>query len=72
MSTFAAQIGPVGCGVDVRSDFHEQIFARFNEEGIQLPFPLRDLHIRSGVLEHRESGSAAPPDATEAYEPPAT
>jgi small-conductance mechanosensitive channel len=33
-----------------RSDINFAIAAKFREAGIQMPFPQRDLHIRSGVL----------------------
>ena len=38
-------------GVQVRSQLHEAVFERFSEEGIEIPFPQRDLHIRSGGAE---------------------
>ena len=33
-----------------RSDINFAIAAKFREAGIQMPFPQRDLHIRSGVI----------------------
>ncbi len=33
-----------------RSDINFAIAAKFREAGIEMPFPQRDLHIRSGVL----------------------
>ena len=39
----------------VKSELLQQIEARFREEGIQIPFPQRDLHLRSidsGVVEN--------------------
>jgi small-conductance mechanosensitive channel len=33
-----------------KSDLNFAIEERFREAGIQIPFPQRDLHIRSGVL----------------------
>lgn len=34
----------------IKSDLYFRIFALFREEGIEIPFPQRDLHIRSGHL----------------------
>ena len=34
----------------VTHDLHEAIHRRFGEEGIQIPFPQRDLHIHSADL----------------------
>jgi len=43
------------------SQLNFAIYDRFRQEGIEFPFPQRDLHLRSGVLEVRR---AAPrPDA---------
>jgi len=33
-----------------RSDINFAIAEKFREAGIEMPFPQRDLHIRSGVL----------------------
>jgi len=38
--------GPVG-RLDIRSQVLRQIWYRFKEEGIQIPFPQRDIHIRA-------------------------
>jgi small-conductance mechanosensitive channel len=35
------------------------IYDRFNEEGIEFPFPQRDLHVRGGALEVRLAGRRA-------------
>ncbi|MFP5460015.1 MAG: mechanosensitive ion channel family protein [Gammaproteobacteria bacterium] len=37
------------------SQLNFAIYERFNEEGIEFPFPQRDLHLRSGVLEVRRA-----------------
>jgi potassium efflux system protein len=34
-------------GKQTMSELRTRIYARFNEEGIQIPFPQRDLHLRS-------------------------
>lgn len=39
------------------SSLNHEIYARFQNDGIEFPFPQRDLHIRSGVLEVRHSDS---------------
>lgn len=33
----------------LKSQLYYEIFKRFSEEGIEIPFPQRDLHIRSGL-----------------------
>ena len=33
----------------VRSDLYFAIFESFKQAGIEIPFPQRDLHIRSGM-----------------------
>lgn len=43
-----------------RSDLNFAIDAAFRANGIEIPFPQRDLHVRSGVLEVRRSASTAP------------
>ena len=40
--------------IDVRSDMHFAIDYAFRENGIEIPFPQRDVHIRSSVLEKKE------------------
>lgn len=42
----------------LRSELNYAISRKFKEHGIEIPFPQRDLHIRSGVLEVK--GSAEP------------
>jgi small-conductance mechanosensitive channel len=37
------------------SQLNFSIYQRFSEEGIAFPFPQRDLHVRSGVLEIRRA-----------------
>lgn len=34
----------------LKSQLYYEIFRRFSEEGIEIPFPQRDIHIRSGKL----------------------
>jgi len=33
----------------VKSEINEQLYERLNKEGIEIPFPQRDLHIVSDV-----------------------
>src|SRR5204863_1164319 len=40
-----------------RSDLNFAIEQKFREAGIELPFPQRDLHIRSGVLKVEGAGA---------------
>lgn len=37
------------------SALNRAIYERFNEAGIEFPFPQRDLHVRGGVLEVRQA-----------------
>jgi small-conductance mechanosensitive channel len=39
-----------------RSDLNFAIEQKFREAGIELPFPQRDIHIRSGVLKVQNIG----------------
>ncbi len=39
------------------SQLNFAIYARFGQEGIEFPFPQRDLHIKSGVLELRRAAA---------------
>lgn len=41
------------------SSLNFAIYETFNAAGIEFPFPQRDLHIRSGVLQLRQADSAA-------------
>lgn len=36
--------------VILKSELYFEIFKRFKQEGIEIPFPQRDLHIKSGIL----------------------
>ncbi|MBD1401034.1 mechanosensitive ion channel family protein [Pelovirga terrestris] len=45
------------------SQLNFAIYERFNQEGIAFPFPQRDIHLRSGVLEVRRADSANPPES---------
>jgi small-conductance mechanosensitive channel len=42
-----------------RSDLLFAIWYRFKEEGIEIPFPQRDLHVRSGELKVRQAENPA-------------
>lgn len=37
-----------------RSEIYYEIFNRFKKENIEIPFPQRDLHIRSGILNEKK------------------
>ena len=55
----------------MKSDLYFEIFRRFKEAGIEIPFPRRDLHIRSVTPDARfqvHGGAPAPaalPDSDE-------
>ena len=49
----------------VRSEAGEIIIHKFREVGIEIPFPQRDLHVRSG-LSGTSSAAAAPGGSTKA------
>ena len=60
--------------VSLKSDFYFEIFRRFTEAGIEIPFPQRDLHVRSVSPDarfHVESAPSALPQTTRDAEPPA-
>jgi small-conductance mechanosensitive channel len=42
------------------SQLNFSIYERFNEEGIVFPFPQRDIHLRSGVLDVRQLADVNP------------
>ncbi len=46
----------------LKSDLYFDLFRRFGEAGIELPFPQRDLHLRSSDVPLVFGGAAAPPD----------
>jgi small-conductance mechanosensitive channel len=35
------------CHVEVNSDLHREVYRRFTEAGIEIPFPQRDIHVRT-------------------------
>jgi small-conductance mechanosensitive channel len=35
--------------VKVASDLYYRLFEQFKAQGVEIPFPQRDLHLRSGV-----------------------
>ena len=37
----------VSDGLDIRSDLNQEIHRRFAQEGVTIPFPQRDLHVKS-------------------------
>jgi len=45
----------------LRSEINYAILKKFHEENIEIPFPQRDLHIRSGTLEIKLAPDSAPP-----------
>lgn len=47
------------------SKLNFEIYERFNQAGIEFPFPQRDLHIRSGVLDVRQVAAEKTAAATE-------
>jgi small-conductance mechanosensitive channel len=54
---------------NVRSDILRRIWKAFHEEGIEIPYPQRDLHLRSAeplrvrILDRDAEGQAAEGDA---------
>lgn len=42
----------------IQSDLRFTIFQKFREHGIQIPFPQRDLHLRSGFAKETDSSTA--------------
>lgn len=49
--------------VTLKSDLYFSLFKTFNEQGIELPFPQRDLHIRSSDIPLPFPGTDAKPPA---------
>ncbi len=45
----------------LRSELNYAIIKKFREEGIEIPFPQRDIHIRDGGAEAKGDRSEAPP-----------
>lgn len=60
--------------LDIQNDIRFAIYERFKEEGIEIPFPQRDLHIRSGDVAAAGEKPKSPPKARKvaAKTPPAT
>jgi potassium efflux system protein len=46
-----AFIDDVNNFMNIRDQLMRALFIRFREEGIQIPFPQRDLHIKSGTMD---------------------
>jgi small-conductance mechanosensitive channel len=44
------------------SQLNFSIYERFTEEGVAFPFPQRDIHLRSGVLDVRRLADVPPPE----------
>jgi small-conductance mechanosensitive channel len=63
-----AIIQDVNRRLHVVSDINRAINAEFNKQGIEIPFPQRDIHFR-GPLQ-TETGSKAPSQAPDGGEPP--
>ena len=63
-----AIIQDVNRRLHVISDINRAINAEFNKQGIEIPFPQRDIHFR-GPLQ-TETGSTAPSQAPDGGEPP--
>ncbi len=49
----------------LKSELYFMLFSRFREEGIELPFPQRDLHLRSSDVPLSFSESIVQPPATD-------
>lgn len=45
----------------LRSELYYEIFKKFREEGIEIPFPQREIHIRNEGAEAKGDRSEAPP-----------
>ena len=56
-------IRDVNSMLSVRSELHHAIHKRFREEGIEIPFPQRDLNIRSGLATALQTLAPPPPAA---------
>ena len=67
-----AFLGDIGSGLRVKTELRFSIYRAFNEAGIEIPFPQRDLHIRSapglasqtGAPKHGPEGEDIEQDAT--------
>jgi potassium efflux system protein len=54
-------VGNVNQAFGVRSDLHFEIFRRFREAGIEIPFPQRDIHIRTAPAPEADDETAPDP-----------
>jgi small-conductance mechanosensitive channel len=54
--TLLCHTGQLRRRLGVASELRYQLFKRFREEGIEIPFPQMDLHVRSGVQGPPASG----------------
>ena len=65
-----AYISDINNSLTVKRDLRVAIFKRFQEEGVEIPFPQRDLHVRSAEGLPATYGGKAPPAEEPAGEAP--